>query len=107
MGDVVFLCPGSNAATDAVAESIGDSIVFAARCTVGWSTICVDIAWDRRSLARWPRGMQTAHSATALSVAAESTAAGLAVAEFVRFVGGRRPRSLLLNLFTLKLHVAG
>ncbi len=107
MGDAVFLCPGSHAATDAIAESIGDTIAFSARCKVGWSTICVDIAWDRRSLARWPKGMQTVHSATSRSVPAESTAAGLAVAEFVRFVGGRRPRSSLLNLFTLKLHVAG
>ena len=107
LGDAVFLCPGGNAATNAVAKSIGDTIVFAARCMTVWSTICVDIAWDRRSLERWPNAVQTAHTATALSVAAESMAAGLAVAEFARFVGGRRPRSLRLNLFTLKLHVAG
>ena len=105
LGDAVFLCPGGHAATDALAESIGDTIAFAARCTVGWSTICVDMAWDRRSLARWPKGMQTAHSATSKSVPAEATVAGLAVAEFVRFVGGRRPRSLRLNLLTLKLDV--
>lgn len=106
-GDVAFLCPGWRTATNAVAKSIGDTIAFAARCTVAWSTIRVDIAWDRRSLARWPQGMETARLATALSVPAESTAAGLAVAEFVRFVAGRRPRSLRLNLFTLKLDVVG
>ena len=36
LGDSVFLCPGGHAATDALAESIGDTIAFVARCTVGW-----------------------------------------------------------------------
>ncbi len=107
LGDVVFLCPGSSAATDAVARSTGDTIAFAARCTVARSTIRVDIAWDRRSLARWPKAAETARLATALSMPAESMAAGMAVAEFVRFVGGRSPRSLRLNQFTLKLDIVG
>ena len=107
LGDAVFLCPGEIAATDAVAKSIGDTIAFVARCTVARSTIRVDIAWDRCSLARWPKAAETARLATALSMPAESMAAGMAVAEFVRFVGGRRPRSLRLNLFTLKLDIVG
>ena len=105
LGDVVFLCPGWTAATNAVAKSIGNTVAFAARCTAARSTIRVDTAWDRRSLARWPKGMESARLATDLSVPAESMAAGLVVAEFVRFVGGRRPRSLTLNLRTLRLDV--
>ncbi len=109
LGGAVFLCPGSEDDLRAVGQAIGKACWFCERCVVIGVTVHIDTAWDRRTLAGWsehvfktdlPRGLAAAVAPTA------AIAAGLVVAEFVRFAAGHRPnRSIRLDMAYHRLRI--
>lgn len=88
---------------------MGDTCVFAARCSVIGATVDIETAWDRRSLGDWsehtyktdlPRGLAAA------VVPATTIAAGIVVGEFVRYSAGLRPnRRICIDIRSLDVIV--
>lgn len=93
-GGAVFLCSGSKDNRKAIGQAIGTACRFCGRCVVIGVTVHIDTAWDRQSLAGWSEHVGETDRPPGLAAAAvpmAAIAAGMVVAEFVRFAPGHRP----------------
>ena len=111
LGDAVLCCPGSPSIWRALGRLAGNETVIA-RCDVTGGTLYLEFARGAASLAgrlgrHTPLGTArriTRRSAVAIHVA--TVAAGLLVAEFIRFTaGGQRWRAVRFDLQTLHIEV--
>lgn len=108
IGDAVFCCSGSSRVLQLLGRVTGDPVAFIARCSVVGRTVRVDVACHAQSWAacletsRQPRVSPPCRQPIATPPYAAAIAAGLAVAEFARFLGGRgRGRVIRLDLARL------
>ena len=109
LGDTVFCCPGTSRVWLRLGQMIGDQDTFLARCRVIGPIVHVDVACDASSWAAMRARTQSKTPSRSGRPAhvppyAAAIAAGLAVAEFVKYGAGQRPAcSIRLDLQDLKL----
>jgi hypothetical protein len=110
LGDAVFLCPTSATILRSLGPSTGGQSTVVVQCDAEGTFVPVAVATNVESLPDVPgpvgqsAGKSTARRSPLVPVYAATVAAGLAVAEFVRFaVGHQPPRTIRLDLEKLTL----
>lgn len=107
LGHVCFCCPGAESLVESLRHAIADQIVFAASCHVAGSRIHLDFGLGVAALFGSRGSRRSDHSGpqpTALDIPTATVAAGLLVAEFLRFAEGHPVRrAICLDADTLAL----